>query len=240
VTIPAGSGPATPFIVEQPWTPTDSGHQCVQVTIDYDLDPNFDNNVTQRNLQVGFEATMTVENPFMAPARFEIQSRANKEDWNALVEGDMEFGFDMDADYVAPRPTRVQCLPSPGISLSGDPAICDFHVYAAPEGRERQLIGGVTLESPTPCRLIGQVVNRDQKPLEDTKLVFREKFTNSQETAVTDKDGVFSLEVIPYVVQELLVAHPDYGEFPVEVTPSCGFGALIIVLGEDGVELSGP
>jgi hypothetical protein len=78
--IPAGST----VTVTQAWTPVapdplrQVGHLCIQATIDYGLDSNFTNNVTQRNIDVKTTSspavfTFDVENSLTVPATVELE-----------------------------------------------------------------------------------------------------------------------------------------------------------------------
>lgn len=50
-----------------PWTPTANDHQCIQASVDYGLDTQFDNNVTQRNTE-----PISASSP--APLRFRVEN----------------------------------------------------------------------------------------------------------------------------------------------------------------------
>ncbi len=239
VTVPA----MTTISVSQPWTPAASDHQCIQVSIDFGLDTNFGNNVTQRNLAVApSEFQVRIENPFLEPAVFSIQVKADTDGWRCFVS---ETSFSLDPVLDCPRTVRVTLDPPPG-AKPGDRANCDVGVFGTPKRTAKQgLIGGVTVQSfvPIPCRVVGVVLDSAGGAVEGAGLAF---VRQTEETATakpeevrftTDKDGVFSGEVTPYVPYVVLVEKAGVGKGSLAVRPRCGFGTLQFVLGESGLTL---
>lgn len=218
--------------VNQPWTPASSSHQCVQVSIAYGLDTDFDNNVTQRNLQVAPSVwEIRVENPFMVPALMEIQAKSQREGWKCQVE---EARFVIDPINDCPKTVRVT-YDAPRGTEPGEEADCEVAIFATPRrpGGERELIGGVTVRTfvPKSCRLIGEVTDEEGRPLPGTVVRFED------EKARTDELGAFTVEITPYRLQSLFFRNRQFGGHKVETRPVCGVGAMVFVLSEEGVRV---
>jgi subtilisin family serine protease len=141
--------------VPQNWTPAGANHRCIQVSIEYGLDSDFRNNVTQRNIQISpsvDDMEMRVENPFMVPVRIEIRPKSNREGWICQVKKEEAFMLSPFED--GPRNLSL-ALTAPHGALPGETANCNFAVYATPRGSEKPvLIGGVTAQTfvPKPIR----------------------------------------------------------------------------------------
>ncbi len=242
VTVP----PMSTLAVAQPWTPTAANHQCVQVSIDFGLDTNHTNNVTQRNLQVApsvFE--VRIENPFMVPARFEIQAKSQRSDWVCKVS---TRGFTLDPFLDCPHQLKVT-YDAPANARPGEQADCDIAVLATPRGSTQPVaIGGVTVRTfvPRPCRVVGMLVDAKRQPIARARITFlrdperpgfdRDPNANGKAIVVrTDKDGLFSAVLTPAVRQIISVDAPGYEQARVEdVRLECGAGDLRLVL-KDGV-----
>ena len=237
VTIPAN----TTVGVNQAWTPAASNHQCVQVSIDFGLDTDFGNNVTQCNIQVAPSVfQVQIENPFMVPADLEIRPRSDREGWKWEVS---EQKFRLDPFEDCPRQIRVTFDPPEG-APPGEMASCDVAVFATPEGTETPLpIGGVTVRTfvPRRCRVVGEVVDPAGKPLRGASLVFAEQRGDPRRraavTVVTDDDGVFSAQLTPHVEQRVTLEKPGVGKGEITVRALCGVGTLKFVLSREGVKL---
>ncbi|MHC4676278.1 MAG: S8 family serine peptidase, partial [Planctomycetota bacterium] len=80
----ANIGPGGNAAVSIPWTPTASSHQCIQASIDYGLDTDFTNNLTQRNVNPvpassPAVANFRVENPLNEKADIILELRLDPE-----------------------------------------------------------------------------------------------------------------------------------------------------------------
>jgi subtilisin family serine protease len=225
VTIP----PMTTIPVSQAWTPAAANHQCVLASIDFGLDTNFANNVTQRNLQVApsiFE--MEIESPFLTKATFQLRAKSQRDGWQCRLT---EQTFTLDPEVDCPRKVRIN-FDAPKGTKPGERANCDIGVYAAPEGKELRLIGGVTAQTyiPVPCRIVGTVVDGRGNPVAGAKLIFQvspaEKESPSHQdipetTAITDESGAFSVAITPDV-ERLITVQGRAGKGQVLATPVCG------------------
>lgn len=229
--IPAGST----LSVEQPWTPSAANHQCIQVSIDYGGDTNFDNNVTQRNLQVTPSVyTMRVENPFAVPAMFRIKPYSRMAGWDCRVENPIftlhpyrDYPKEVQITFDAPRDARI-----------GEQADCDVAVYARPVGKEKDiLIGGVTVRTfvPKPCRIIGWVRDRKGQPIQGAKVIVEKK--GHLEETQSDKYGFVSFEAIPYRLQPVTVITQKYGKQHAKVMFYRGDGSFEILVTEKGLAI---
>jgi subtilisin family serine protease len=225
VSIPA----MTTVPVSHSWTPANSDHQCVLASIDFGLDTNFANNVTQRNLQVAPSIfTMEIENPFLTKARFQLRAKSQREGWQCRLA---EENFTIDPEVDCPRRVRINFDAPPG-TKPGERANCDIGVYGAPEGKDMRLIGGVTAQTyvPVPCRIVGVVVDAQGNPVPQAKLLFQiapaEKESPSHAavpnaTAVTDASGTFYVELTPDI-ERLITVEGRPGKGDVLATPFCG------------------
>jgi len=77
-------GPGAGGLVQIPWTPTASSHQCIQASIDYGLDTDFTNNLTQRNVSPvpgasPSKASFRVENPLQEQAEIILQMKLDEQ-----------------------------------------------------------------------------------------------------------------------------------------------------------------
>jgi hypothetical protein len=225
------------------WTPEASGHQCVQVTIHYGHDENALNNTTQRNLSVAASRfDVRVENPYMVPAAFYIRATSERPGWPCrlsepvfTIGGPLDCHRTVQVDFHAPRGAQP-----------GDRANCNVEVFARPEGTSDSVsIGGVTVQTfvPIPCRVIGQIVGVDGRPLRDVRMAFRRDlppgilpapWDRTRKTR-TDRDGVFDLDVLPGAHQTLTVTFPGLGTRSIPLKPKCGVGALRLELGPGGI-----
>jgi len=247
VTIP----PTTTMAVNQLWTPASANHQCVQVSIDFGLDSDHTNNVTQRNLQVAPSVfQVQIENPFMVPALIRIQAKADREGWRCRVSED---SFTLDPFLDCPRQVRVTFDPPAG-TRPGERANCDVAVFATPRGAERpRPIGGVTVQTfvPRPCRVVGVVRDPKGEPVPGARLVFSQQpegaapdemekqpaRPGSQPSAAvqTDEDGTFSVRITPHLSHIITLEKAGVGKGQLSLRPVCG--ALTFVLSQEGVKL---
>ncbi len=247
VTIPA----MTTMAVNQAWTPAATNHQCVQVSIDFGLDTDHTNNVTQRNLQVApsvFE--VQIENPFFVPAKIQIQPKSDRDGWVCKISTE---GFTHDPFADCPHKLRVTFDP-PANARPGDRANCNIAVLATPRGTERaRPIGGVTVQTfvPRPCRVVGTVVDAKGNPIRGARLSFarapREEDIEAKAArgpttrpvlARTDADGFYSLALTPYVRQIVIVEAPNVGKGQLVLRPECGAGKLNFVLDRDRLRVA--
>ena len=217
----------TTVAVNQPWTPAASNHQCVQVSIAYGLDTNFDNNVTQRNLQVAPSVyTMRVENPYPVTARFELRPRSMREGWSCQIE---ERKFTLDPHRDCPKKIEVT-FDAPRGARPGERAVCDIGVFAHPEGSEKEeLIGGVSVQTfvPKRCRMVGWIRNAEGHPISEARLIL----DGQQEpvTAVSDEDGILSLTATPYRLQTMTVETKHHGNLKARLRFYCGVGTFEVI-----------
>jgi hypothetical protein len=223
VTVPGN----TTITASQPWTPMSSSHQCVQVSLAYGLDTNFDNNATQRNLQVAPSVyEVEIRNPFPVPAVMELEARSNRDGWRCHLE-DTRFVLDPMKD--CPRTVEVT-FDAPQGAREGEYADCDLGVFATPrtEQGERRLIGGVTLRTfvPERCRVVGQVVDARLAPLPGVTVAFGEGVTTK-----TDEEGIFSAELTPYRPQAVTVAGRRFERRKAELRLQCGVGLRLVLTG---------
>lgn len=236
--------PGATVAVNQPWTPAAANHQCVQVSIDFGLDTSFDNNVTQRNLQVAPSVfQVQIENPFMAPARLQIRVKSDREGWQCRVSED---SFTLDPFQDCPRQVEVTFDPPRGVR-PGERANCDVAVYGTPKGaQEPRLIGGVTVQTfvPRPCRLVGIVLDPEGNPVRRARLAFSRQPVRPEvrvrrrpTTVSTDRDGVFSVRLTPHARHLVTVEKPRVGRGELAVRPICGVGTLKFVLSREGVKI---
>jgi hypothetical protein len=244
ITIP----PMTTIQAEQLWKPRQPNHQCIQISLQYGLDSNFDNNVTQRNIEVApsfYE--VRIENPFMVPARIEIRPKSNRDDWKCRISED---SFLLDPSD-CPRKIRVS-FDAPIGTVPGEKANCDIAVYATPKGSGKpMLIGGVTTQTfvPKPCRMIGQIVDSTNSPIPRARLVIS-KALQQHEThdpamveeqpliAETYDDGIFSVRVPSSLKYSILVEKATIGKGQLEQRLECGIGKKYVLSGE-GIRLFG-
>jgi subtilisin family serine protease len=231
VAVPANST----LTVSQPWTPAASDHQCIQVSIDYGLDLNFNNNVTQRNLQVApSNFAMRVENPFTAPADFKITARSHRAGWKCRVN---EQNFSLHPYRNRPKEIQVT-FQAPEDAPAGARSNCDISVYAKPQGSGKEsLIGGVTVQTfvPKPCRIIGWVRDERNRPLPGVKLILKAE-GKAIETQ-SDPYGFVSFEGIPYRSQSVTIITEKYGTHHTKIRPYCGAGTFEIMVTEKGLTI---
>lgn len=249
VTIPPGTTQA----VNQGWTPAASDHQCMQVSVEYGLDSDFDNNVTQRNLQIAPSVyTMRVENPYMVPARFNIEAKSRREGWRCRVS---QEEFEIHPFMECPRKIGIEYHAPPG-AQPGEAADCDVAVWATREDIDKtELIGGVTVRTyvPKACRMVGQLVGYRGNPIADARLSFfglpvrriderprQERMPDDEPiaTATSDADGLFTMELQPLLPYDLVVDHKRFGRHQLQIKPTCELGALRISLTEKNIKLA--
>lgn len=236
VTIP----PATTVAVNQPWTPAVANHQCVQVSIDFGLDTDHTNNVTQRNLQVAPSVyEMQIENPFMVPARFEVRAKSQRDGWVCKASPET-FTHDPLAD--CPRQVRITYDAPAGVR-PGERGNCDVSVFATPQGEARRLIGGVTVQTfvPKPCRVVGMIVDVKGEPVPGARVTFERQPRQPGDepdprpggppvVVATDEEGAFTALLTPSVRHLLTVEAQRVGKGQLELRPECGAGDLKLVL----------
>lgn len=238
VTVP----PMTTVPVMQPWSPAAPSHQCIQVSIAYGLDTNFNNNVTQRNFSVAASVfNVRVENPYMVPARIEVEPRSRDEKWQCKAS---EQNFTLQA-FDCPRMVRVD-FTAPRDTKPGQFENCEMAVYATPENTgKRQLIGGVTMQTvvPEPCQLNGSVVGPGGAFLDDVHLAFEmddpELSRADSPKAVlvtTGAAGAFSVTIFPYRTYRVIIEKEGVGKRETTFKFLCGI-CVKFVLTREGVEI---
>lgn len=245
VTIP----PMTTMAINQPWTPTAANHQCVQVSIDFGLDTDHTNNVTQRNLQVAPSVyEVQIENPFPVPAAIQIEAKSDRDGWVCRVS---DTSFTMDPLQDCPRQMKVTFDPPPG-TRPGQRANCNIGVTATPRGTDRaRPIGGVTVQTfvPRPCRVVGVVVDAKGNPLAGARLSFRHEAAAAAPeaaqqgaqpaehpvTTITDEEGIFSLRATPFVAQVVTIEKPGVGSGRLPLRLECGTAKFKLMLTPDGL-----
>ncbi len=231
VTVPGN----TTIAVNQPWTPAASNHQCVQVSIAYGLDTDFDNNVTQRNLQVAPSVyNIRVENPYPVPAEFELEVKSEREGWICRVK---EEKFALDPYEDCPKEVEVLFDPPRGAE-PGERAVCDIGIVARRKDSEKvELIGGVSLQTfvPRQCRMVGWIRDSNGRPIPDARLTMDGQ--REGVVARSDEDGVFSLEATPYTLQTVAIETKTHGALKARRRFYCGVGTFEIVAGPRGLAL---
>lgn len=243
VTVP----PNTTVSVNQPWTPAFSNHQCAQVTIDYGFDIDYSNNVTQRNFQVAPSVyDVRVENPFMVPAKFQMQAKSGRDGWVCNVS---EESFTLDPFQDCPR-NIIVTFNAPRGTKPGERANCNVGVLATPRGAQRPtLIGGVTVQTFVPklCPLKGIVVDDKGRPVRGARLQFakeREEILDgrmsrpSPATAIisTDANGRFSAILPAEVNQFVIVTKSRLGRGQAALHPICNGPLVKYELSREGLK----
>lgn len=222
-------------IVSHPWTPESSDHQCVQVSIDYGLDTNFDNNITQRNLSVSPSVyNVRVENPFAVPAAFRIEPKSLREGWDCRVK---DYNFQLHPYLDPPKIVQITFDP-PKDSEAGERANCDVAIFAKPKGKKKEiLIGGVTVQTfvPEPCRIIGWIRDKEGKAIPGAEVIIGPE--QQPIKALSDKYGFVSLEGTPYRPQLITVITKKYGKHSIKNRLYCGAGTFEILVTEKGLTI---
>lgn len=222
--------------VPHPWIPESADHQCIQVSIDYGFDTNFDNNVTQRNLQVApSNFTLRVENPFPVPAEFVVRPISQHKGWDCIVD---KPKFRLHPFLDPPEIVQIT-FDAPKDAKPGEMAYCDVAVYATTMDEEKEdvLIGGVTVKTfvPKPCRIIGWIRDKGNRPISGAKVILN---TERQPIkAESDEYGFVSFEGTPYRPQKITVISKEYGEQSTKepVRLYCGAGTFEILVTEKGL-----
>jgi hypothetical protein len=226
-TIPA----ATVVNVRHPWRPLRFEHQCLQVSIGYGRDADHDNNITQRNYWIRPSTyKLRVENPLFVPARFEVKTRSERPGWRCEVD---RGSFTIDPFQDCPAELLLSFHPAPD-ARPGQRGICRVAVFATPlEGQDTapRRIGGMSVETfvPEPCRVMGTLTMRDGKPVPDALLWIGAR------SARTDRDGVFSLRLTPFVEQSVTISSKGEKKASTSFRPECGIGGLSLILDNDGI-----
>ncbi|MEK7314978.1 MAG: S8 family serine peptidase, partial [Candidatus Eisenbacteria bacterium] len=205
-----------PATVLQTWTIGESGHRCLQITIHYGFDTKYGDNRTQRNLDIAASRyELRVENPYMTPARFHVVAASERPGWPCTADPPV---FDIGGSEDCPKRVEIN-FRAPREAAPGARANCNVSVFATRAGNtDSTLIGGVTVQTfvPRPCRLIGEILDRDGSPLRGVKLYFTREVPRGilraswerERRATTDRDGVFDLEALPDAHQNLRVVLP--------------------------------
>ena len=237
--------PNTDQWVTMDWTPAATNHQCVQVAIASGLDNDYTDNLTQRNFQVlPSQYTLRVENPLFVPARLDVEARSQRAGWTCRVS-DRSFTLDPFTDRA--REVTIN-FDAPARSRVGQQADCDVAVYAtAMDGRERRLVGGVTVRTfvPRVCRAYGELVDQDGRPVAGASVrVGRVKAgtpesgkanIGSSVSVSTDRDGVYNLAVASGARHRFTVQKRGVGNGTLVLRPGCGLAVDRLVLGQDGL-----
>lgn len=244
--IPAGQT-AT---VTQGWTPVDSSHQCIQVSIAYGYDSDYSNNMTQRNFEIAqSHFDLHVENHFFTTTQYQVQARPDRAGWTCRVT---PATFTMAPDD-CPADVQVQ-FNAPAGAAPGQAARCQVAVYATPGKKERKLIGGVTVETYVgkPCITRGEVVTPEGRPVAGARVRITSDATagetrdpnkqprgasnaNGTITAETDVDGVFTVSMTPGISHTFTVEKAGVGKGETKLIPACGLGLPWLALSDKGL-----
>lgn len=246
--------------VHQPWTPSNDTHQCIQVSIDFGLDSDFSNNITQRNVQVtpalaGMQMQqlqLQVENPLMSAAKIVLTAKPERAGWACRLS---DTAFVLDPLKDCPRLIDVLLEPPPGVA-AGESANCNITATAAPRGGLPQPIGGVTVRHvvPKPCRIVGMVVDESGRPLADAIIDVRPAAREKAHDAdpprpagapsgtgvgamrlTTDQDGIFDAKLAPHVRYVIAIEKADIGRGEIVTWLDCGARQTKFVLSRAGV-----
>jgi hypothetical protein len=242
VTVP----PNTTIAVNQPWTPAFSNHQCAQVMIDYGFDTDYGNNVTQRNFQVAPSVyEVRVENPFMLPAKFQIQAKSDRDGWVCSVS---QESFTLDPFQDCPRKIQVT-FNAPRGTRPGERANCNVGVLATPRGAQRAiLIGGVTVQTFVPrlCPTKGMLVDGQGRPIRGARLQFAKEregiprgSTGPTVTVSTDEKGAFVAMLAAEVNYSVIVTKARPGTGRAVLRPHCDGPFLRYELSREGLRVVG-
>ncbi|HWG58865.1 MAG TPA: S8 family serine peptidase [Candidatus Acidoferrales bacterium] len=244
--IPAG----TTATVTQNWTPMDSSHQCIQVSIAYGYDSDYSNNMTQRNFELAqSHFDMHVENHFFARTEYQVQTRPDRAGWTCQAT---PANFTMQPDD-CPTDVQVQ-FNAPQGAAPGQAARCQVAVYATPAKKERKLLGGVTVETYVgkPCITRGEVVTAAGRPVAGARVRITSAASADETpdprrqpngarnasgtiTTETDADGVFTVSMTPGISHTFTVEKAGVGRGETKLVPACGLGLPWLVLGEKGL-----
>lgn len=231
VTVPAGMT----VTASQPWTPASSSHQCVQVSIDYGFDSDFDNNVTQRNLSVAPSVyRVRVENPFPVEAEFEVRAISQRDGWKCKVDAE---SFTLHPYRDCPRNVVVR-FDAPNDARVGERANCDVGIFARRIDRDKKiLVGGVTVQTfvPRPCRVIGWVRDAWGRPVQKARLTVLDR--GEEVEAWSDEGGFVSLNVSPYRELVVAVETEAYGTARTRARFYCGAGTFEAVVSPERLEI---
>jgi hypothetical protein len=228
--------------LSQPWTPLSAGHQCAQISIAYELDSDYANNMTQRNLQVAPSVYHAqINTPFQVPAHFEVKAHSERAGWTCAVANPT---FDLDPRVDCPRDVTIT-FDAPAGTAPGQSARCQVGVYAQVGNNEKKLVGGVTVKTyvPRPCQVYGQLFDVAGRPLAGARVAFApdrqsEKHPGLlQGSARSGADGVFSLRLTPDIPQLLTVEGQGGAKGTVSVRPVCGLGFPRLVLAKDSLRI---
>jgi hypothetical protein len=238
-------GSGVTWTADQSWTPSANSHQCVQVSVDFALDSNFGNNVTQRNLDVAASRyTFLVQNPYRTEAEFYIVATPTRGDWPCTVDAPQ---FTLQPSGWCGRDVHVAFDPPPSANR-GEEADCRVAVYARPLGAtDSSLVGGVTARTvvPKPCKLKGVVVDRQGNAVSKARLMFRRLEAHGESTAggggkpMTDVKGEFQQELSSYVPYEITVDAGARGSGTMRFKWWCGDSRLTFEVGEKSLRVIG-
>ncbi len=210
--------------VDHPWTPADKDHQCIQVSIEYGVDSHFENNVTQRNVQVSEVAPYIykarIENPFMIPARFVLKPMSDRERWKCRVNDE---SFILDPLTDCSRDIKITFTPPPG-TPSGEKGNCNVAVFATPKESDKPiLIGGVTAQAviPKPCKVVGQIVDTKGNPVPNAKVLIFSSAPIKPIRGITDKEGNFLIPV-PFSLYNIAAEAATAGKGKTKQYLECG------------------
>ncbi|HSQ60757.1 MAG TPA: S8 family serine peptidase [Acidobacteriota bacterium] len=229
-------------LIQCNWTPVGTGHQCLQVSIQYGLDTEHGNNTTQRNLTVApSKYDVRVENPYMTPAQFYVRAVSEMPGlWPCTVS---EPQFTIGGPEDCPKTIQVG-FRAPRDANVGDRSNCHVSVYARKLGAlDSVLVGGVTVQTYVPgdCQIGGRIVDENGRGLSKVWLTFVREIPDSAERAPwerdrrvrTDAQGRFRLRMPPQAHRVLRVGLPDGRIRTIPVRPECGESGMRIRLGPD-------
>lgn len=248
--------------VTQLWTPDSEGHECVQVAIRYGPDTIFWNNVTQRNMTVEPAGSMTaapgaeailaaaaprgiriekdvrVENPFLAPAAFRVQTISSDPDFPCSAK---PAQFTNDPATELPQNVHVS-FSVPASANVKDSADCKVVVYARKAGATQEVqIGGVTLRGfePKSCEIHGYVQDTKGVGVRGVRVAFARairpgtaSFESVAKRVTSGPGGAFRAVMeagVPYRVR----LGGKSGSRDYVIAPACGSEPIRLTYGQE-------
>lgn len=227
------------------WTPSTEGHQCIQASLIFGPDPNLVNNLTQRNLVVDASTyDVSIQNPYVEPARFYLRAESDTQNWPCTVD---QTDFMIGGPEDCPVHVRVE-FRAPRDAPIGAHADCNVSVFARRTGaQDSTLIGGVTVRTlvPDTCRVTGQVLGTDLRPLRYVKLTFERDVPpvllrapwEENRTVTTDEKGRFGVSLPAGAHKRLRIRASGLPEWAIPFESRCGAPPLRIEVGKEGAQL---